>query len=813
MIEKKYNALEVEAKWQKNWTQSQVYAFKRESNQKPVFSVDTPPPYVSSSHLHVGHAMSYIQAEIITRFRRMQGYNVFYPMGFDDNGLPTERFVEKKYKINKQEISRGDFISLCLQETEKGRQIYHNIWDKLGIGVDWSLSYSTIGNRAQYVSQKSFLELFKDGFVYRENAPSFWCTFCGTALAQADLDDEQCEGVMYHIIFQAVETKQSLTIATTRPEMLPACVALYVHPNDERFIQFVGKTAVVPYMQHAVPILTHTDVDRDIGTGIMMVCTWGDAQDVQKWKQDKLITRVLLTTDGKLTDIAGSLKGLSVLQARSIIVQSLQEQSLIVNQEAVKYIKNVHERCGTQVEFVASPQWFIKILDHKDDFLQRGKELTWLPEFMQEKYRAWVECLKWDWCISRSRFYGVPIPVWYCQACGEIVLPDEDMLPIDPREHQPSKLSCSKCQGRILEAEQQVLDTWMTSSLTPLINSDWGAEDRFMEIIYPMSLRVQAFEIIRTWLFYTVVKSHYHTNSLPWKNVMISGWGLDSNGKKMSKSKGNFVAIETVLQHYPADAIRWWATNAGLGHNLRYTEEDIKNGRKVVIKLWNVARFIEALLSDNDVVPESVISVFSDRWILAELQHVIKNCTTSLSACDYNAARISLEKFFWVKYCDNYLELCKDRTWHPEKYPDTDITSMTFTLHYTLDTLLKLMAPFLPFVTEEIYHNVFKVAEHTSIHTCEWPVTNTGYDNNELLEIGEIFVELLNKVRHFKSQVVGDYRGTISAISLHTENKLIQQMLPDLIGIANACHGTLNQNLTSGQLYETTHPDVKLTLQ
>ena len=541
-MDKKYDAKTVELKWRQEWEKTGIYSFDK-SGDKPVFSVDTPPPYVSSAHLHVGHAMSYIQAEIITRFRRMQGYNVFYPMGFDDNGLPTERFVEKKYKINKAKISRQEFIDLCLQETTAGAEIYKSIWQKLGIGVDWSLTYNTIGREAQRVAQKSFLDLFKKGLVYRESAPSFWCTKCETALAQADLEGEEIDGVMHYINFNS-SSGQKLTIATTRPEMLPACVALYVHPNDDRYFDLIGTTAEVPLFNQKVDILTHSDVDLETGTGLMMVCTWGDGEDIKKWKENGLATRALISTNGRLTDIADQFQGLTIAQARSAIVKLLSERGFIVKQANITHNVNVHERCGTPIEFLASPQWFVKILDHKDKFLQRGNELNWLPDFMRRRYEDWIQGLKWDWCISRNRFYGVPFPVWYCDNCGSIVLPPEQLLPVDPRESAPDVLHCSNCQATALSPELQVMDTWMTSSLTPLINVHWGTKNSSVGKIYPMNLRVQAFEIIRTWLFYTVVKSQYHTESLPWKSVMISGWGLDAQGKKMSKSKGNFVAIE-----------------------------------------------------------------------------------------------------------------------------------------------------------------------------------------------------------------------------------------------------------------------------
>lgn len=793
-MNKHYKPKDIESKWQEIWARHGIYAFDR-IGDRPVFSIDTPPPYVSAAHLHSGHAMSYIQAEIITRFRRMQGYNVFYPMGFDDNGLPTERYVEEKYKIDKSMISRKEFNELCLRETAIGAENYRKIWESLAIGVDWSLMYSTIGERAQKIAQRSFIDLFNKGLIYREDSPSFWCPNCVTALAQADLEDEEAEGTMFYITFVA-SSGEHLTVATTRPELLPACVALYVNPSDERYKHLVGKQAEVPLFGYEVSILTHADVMPDFGTGLMMVCSWGDADDVKKWKENKLDSRILIDKTGRLTEIAGKFSGLSIQEAREEIIHSLKEKEYIVREEPIVHTRNVHERCGTPVEFVSSPQWFIKMLEHRDEFLGRGEELEWFPFFMKERYKHWVQGLKWDWCISRDRYYGVPFPVWYCTNCGQVAFPEDKNLPVDPRDSCSEGLVCGNCDSKSFVPENQVMDTWMTSSLTPLINASWGDDDNLISKIYPMDLRVQAFEIIRTWLFYTIVKSQYHTETLPWKSVMISGWGLDKEGKKMSKSQGNFVAIEEVIDKYSADAIRWWSTGSGLGQNLRYTEEDIQNGQKIVTKLWNAARFVKMILDQfKDIELSNEKSSFSDRWITAELRGLINEHTEALEKCDYNKARILLEKFFWIKYCDNYLELCKDRSWYPEKYSQSQLSSLVTTLRFTLETLLKLFAPILPYVTEEIYHLLFNCEESQSIHLSVWPTAQLLPTDSDLRKLSPMLIDMIGRIRHFKTKVIQSYRAEISSLSLLTDNPLLQESVSDLAGIANAKEFFINQRV------------------
>lgn len=758
----------------------------KQIDDRIIFSVDTPPPYVSASHLHVGHIMSYSQAEFIVRYKRMQGYRVFYPIGFDDNGLPTERFVEQKYKVDKSKISRSDFIKLCLKETKLGAQTYKNLWRLLGISVDWTKTYSTIDKHSQRISQWSFIDLYKKGKIIRREGPIAWCPHCQTALAQADLEDKQEKGFLNYIEFTIplpflppLKEGRKLVIATTRPELLGACVALYYHPQDKRYQRLKGKKAMVPLFNYQVPILTNKTVDPKFGTGLMMVCTFGDKDDIAKWQKDKLATRALFDRKGRITSLGKPYQGLTIKQAREKIIGDLKKQGYFKNQEPIEHTLNVHERCSTPAEFIQTKQWFIKLLNAKKEFLKRGRQLKWHPEYMRQKYEDWVHNLNWDWCISRQRYYGVPFPVWYCNQCQEPILAQEQDLPVDPTEDKPSVKKCPKCGYNKFKPENDVMDTWATSSLTPVIisaisnNKTLSAATPDREL-YPSTLRPQAFEIIRTWLFYTVVKSHYHHNHLPFRDVMISGHGLDAQGRKISKRLGNFKNPEKIIDQYGADALRYWATGATLGENLRYNEDEVKKGKRTVTKIFNAARFALMHLCHSEHSEESQLDSTvhnyprdpsvatlhqydktdlepADKWILHHLNQAIKQTTDFFDNYEYAKARNIIDNFFWHITADNYLEFIKYRLYGKDKRSAKTAQQTLFTV--MLNTL-KLYAPILPFITEEIYQGYFKqFKKQKSIHISLWPKPQKSWrQSKKFLNEFDKVLNLINNIRKYKSE-------------------------------------------------------------
>ncbi len=698
----------------KFWQQNKVYSFEHAST-KPIFSIDTPPPYVSADHLHAGHIMSYGQADFIARFKRMQGFNVFYPMGFDDNGLPTERFVEKKYNVDKAHSSREEFIKLCLKETEQGAKTYRDLWEKLGISVDWSRTYSTINPVATKVSQWSLIDLYRKGALYRDTLPVLWCTHCETALAQADLEDKEENGKLYHVLFTS-ESGQALPIATTRPELIPACVALYAHPNDQRYAELIGTKALVPLLNYSVPILSSDEVLMEFGTGLMMVSTWGDKEDVMKWQKNQLTTRAIIEPNGILNQLASPYQELKLNAARTKIVEDLHTAKLLTKEEDIVHTKQVHERCSTAVEFILSKQWFIRIKDKKSTWLEYGKKIAWHPASRYNDYQVWVESLQWDWCISRQRFYGVPLPIWYCKQCQEPKFASEDQLPVDPSNTKPHS-PCQNCSFTEFYPELDVADTWATSSCTPFLLAALSSDSKEKIPPLPISVRPNAFEIIRTWDLYSIVKSYYHFGDIPFENIMVSGHGLDQQGRKISKRLGNYTPSDKLIAEHGADSIRYWATGARLGQNLRFNIEEINKGKKTIMKLWNVAKFF-SLYPTTKPAHEIPNLEAMDIWILTELNSTIAATTKSFESYEYAKAREAISNFFWSQLADYYIEFIKYRLNGDD---NTSKQAAQSTLGTVLQTVLKLFAPILPYITEEIYQHLFSLTPKESIHLSIWP--------------------------------------------------------------------------------------------
>jgi valyl-tRNA synthetase len=720
-----YDHRAVEAAARALWEAHDVYRYDPGgADGAPTFSVDTPPPYVSAAHLHVGHAMSYSQPDFIARYRRMRGERVFYPIGFDDNGLPTERYVEQAYGVRAVDMSRAEFVALCLAETKRTAARYEDLWRRLGLSLDWSLRYSTIDARCQRTAQTAFVRLHEAGYVRRAAEPILWCTEDRTSLAQADVEDLERTSRLYTIRFG-----EDLLVATTRPELLPACVALYHHPADARYAELA--TARVPLFDYEVPVLADEDVDPGYGTGLMMVCTFGDSEDVLRWRRDHLALRLVVEPDGHLGELAGEFAGLTVSQGRSAIVKALDEAGRLAGSVTLRQVVGVHERCQTPIEFQIRPQWFVAVRENADRFRIRAAELEWIPPFMQRRLEDWIDGLKWDWNITRQRRYGVPFPVWFCASCDAPVLARLEDLPVDPLTDSPPVTACPSCAAGELAADPDVMDTWMVSSLTPQINDGWalGGTD---PALAPMSIRVQAFEIIRTWLFYSVVQSELLFGRLPWRTALISGWGLSEQGKKLSKrdldrsteADGyNRYVPDDVMGKYGADALRLWATRGRIGTDLKYNEKDIRTGRKFAVKLWNVGRFLSLNLGDfsperTAVVPAGERDIV-DRWVLAHLAGAVGEATAALEGYDYHQAHQAASRMFWSIYADRYIEMIKDRAGD---------ASARWTLWESYRVLLGLFAPFAPFVTEHMYQRFYRDHEDAvSLHLTRWPAADPGW--------------------------------------------------------------------------------------
>jgi valyl-tRNA synthetase len=765
-MEKHYDAQTAEPKWQEHWEKHKINAFDRQS-KKPIYSIDTPPPTVSG-RMHLGHSFSYAQQDFIARYKKMAGFNVFYPFGTDGNGLPTQLLIERTKKVRAVEMGREKFRKFCMQTLDKEiRPDFIKDWKKLGMSCDFEILYKTIEDHARKISQKSFIDLYKIGREYRKEAPAMWCPKCQTAISQVECQDAELSSHFNDIVFKVDD--QELLIATTRPELLPACVAVFYHPQDTRYKNLNGKKATVPLFDFEVPIMEDERADPEKGTGIVMCCTFGDTTDMEWQKAHNLPIKAAITKDGKMTELAGKYQGMKMKQARKQMIMDMQETGLLKNQKPISHTVNVHERCGTEIEYIHSKQWFIKYLDLKEDMIKWGRELKWYPDHMRHRYENWVNGLQWDWCISRQIYFGIPFPVWYCGDCDEILIAREDDLPVDPLTDKPPAETCPKCSSEKIIPEKDIINTWATSSLSPQIAAALVPE--MYDKLYPMSMRPQAHDIITFWLFNTVVKSQMHNNVNPWKDCVISGWALDPKGKKMSKSKGNVIDPEKMMQKYSADCLRFWAAGSKLGEDLPFQEKDLVTGKKMVTKLWNASKFALMHIGEYDNTKPQKLHP-TDIWLLSKLNYLVHNCTQTFDKYEYSKAKQDTENFFWNVFCDYYLEIIKDRLYNPDKRGEEQRQSAQYTLYTTLLTLLKLIAPIMPHITEEIYHQHFiKHEKHKSIHHNDWPNYDKEITDPEIVEAGDIMIEIIAKVRKHKTDNKLSLAAPVKKLTIEKEKE------------------------------------------
>lgn len=761
---KKYNAEETEIKWSKLWEEQGTYRYRPDVSRSKTYVIDTPPPTVSGS-LHVGHVFSYTQTDIIVRFKRMRGFNIYYPMGWDDNGLPTERRIQNLFNVicdptlsytenilvpkeKRAAISRKNFIQLCDRQTKIDEQKYEALWRRLGLSIDWSQQYATIDKKSQKTSQLSFLDLLQKGYAYNKYEPTSWDTDFQTAIAQAEMEDRERESYFYQIKFLIKETGASINIATTRPELLPACIAIVANPEDERYKKYFGLTVISPLFSAEIPFIASNHAIAEKGTGCLMVCTFGDNEDFQFWKKSelKLPLRQVLGKHGKFLDISFTkekglflssnpelanrnyqrLHSLNVQNARKEIVSLLKENNFLVGEplktnQTVKY----YEKGDKPIELIPVRQWFIKVMDYKKEFLEQGRKIKWHPESMRLRFEQWVEALNQDWSISRQRYFGVPFPIWYKidkdgnPDYSAPILPKETDLPVDPLADCPEGFQESqRNQPNGFMGDPDVMDTWATSSVTPFINSSWKQNSERHHHLFPADLRPQAHEIIRTWAFYTIAKAWMHEIEIPWRDIAISGWVVDPNKNKMSKSKGNIIEPEKIIQNYSADATRYWAAKARLGNDTLYDENVFKIGKKLETKILNATRFVNSFLPgihfEKLSPPQSLDPIDSD-W-LCILFDMVEEATIQLENLNYAFALELIEKTFW-EFCDDFIEIIKARTYQDSTNLST--LSAKYSLKFSMGIFLKLFAPYMPFLTEELWSQDNSTVK--SIHVSLWP--------------------------------------------------------------------------------------------
>ncbi len=767
------------------WQENNVYSYVPEST-KEVFSIDTPPPTVSGS-LHIGHVYSYTHADLVARYKRLKGFNVFYPMGFDDNGLPTERFVEKKNATKAHLMKRSAFIELCLQETETVEKLFENLWQQLGLSIDWTKVYSTISAPVRRIAQYGFIDLYNKGLVYRKEEPALYCTTCRTSVAQAELDGVEVNTTFNNIIFRTQDGEE-LVIATTRPELLAACVGVFYHPDDERYKHLHGRFAITPIYEKRVKIMADDKVDPAKGTGLVMCCTFGDVTDIYWFKTHQLPFVQVIGLDGRWTQHAGPLAGMQAHEARKKIIELLTINEALREQKSITHNVNTHERCKQEIEYQVLSQWFVKILDHKEEFLALADQINWHPSFMKSRYRDWVSNLNWDWCISRQRFFGIAFPAWHCQDCGHTMLAELAQLPIDPQEQAYPGGICPKCKSINILPDTDVMDTWNTSGHTPHINMHWpeGSADN---ITFPMSMRPQAHDIIRTWAFYTIIKAHYHNKSIPWRDIVISGHVLAGKGEKISKSKENSkMTPEGLLSTYPADVIRYWAACGKLGADTAFSENQLKIGQRLITKMWNAFRFITEHVDLNNVEKMPVTDTLN-QWVTDSISTTYSRYQELFDQYEYHAALECVERFFWNDFCDNYLELVKDQFFNPEKYTPTLRAETQFVLSEVGFALLQLFAPFLPHLTETLYQQLYKNKEQAiSLHITTLNNSRFGYQFATSRSCMNAVIELVGRIRRLKSEKQLSLKTELAHLTIHwPDAKLLAEIKKQeavLVGIS-----------------------------
>lgn len=765
-MEKRYDHLTCDAQMRDLWQKTKTYQHTIQGFAP--FTIDTPPPTVSGS-LHIGHIFSYTQTDIIARYKRMTGHNVLYPFGFDDNGLPTERFVEKKHKTNVGKIGREKFIELCLQTTEETKETFINLWKTIGISANFDKTYSTISKDIQKISQESFVRLVQDGYCYIKEEPALYCTRCRTTVAQAELDDTEHATTFNDLAFTSTDG-QPLTIATTRPELLPSCVALLYHPDDKRYTHLKDQKAIVPIFGQEVPILQDDLVAMDKGTGLVMVCTFGDKNDIEWFKKHKLPFKQSIGLNGKMNAEAGPLADLPIKEARKKILELLQEKNLVLKQEHIQHTVQVHERCGHDIEYAILPQWFINIVEHKQKFLDAAEQIEWNPAHMKARFIDWVTNLSWDWCISRQRVFGIPFPVWYCNDCNEILTAKIKDLPIDP-QHTPYAGPCTQCGGNNIRPEKDVMDTWNTSSLTPFIVKQLfnDAQSPFEDTTFlPMNMRPQAHDIIRTWAFYTIIKGWMHCKQTPWHKIVISGYVLSEQKEKISKSKGNApTEPEQLLKLYAPDAIRFWTASGTLGQDIAFSPDQIKIGQKLMNKLWNAFKFAAMNLEDyQHTFDEPGQLGVVNQWIIDKTSTALTDYKKYLEKHEFGLALQSIEKLFWQDFCDNYVEIIKDQFFNPDNYNEQDITATKWTLYTTCFKILQMYAPYMPHITEYLYQQLFaQTFNISSLHITQLPVAQNINEQNQAAM--NIILELIAHVRKLKTEHQLSLRTEIKTLTVH----------------------------------------------
>jgi valyl-tRNA synthetase len=751
-LPKKYNFAEIERKWQRKWEEMGIYRFDWNDKARPTFGVDTPPPY-PSGEFHMGNVLNWTYFDIVARYKRMRGYNVLFPQGWDCHGLSIEVQVEKEHNLRKREVPLDKFRKWCEQLVEKYIAMMKEGVVRLGCSVDWTMEYRTMNPDYWRRTQLSFILLHKKGFMYQGTHPVNWCPRCETAIADAEVDYEKHEGRLHYIRFPLENSKAYLLIATTRPEFIPACVAVAVNPSDARFNKYIGKRIVVPIVNRPVAIIPDEGVDPSFGTGVVMICTYGDKEDVKTVLKHKLPVIMLLTENGRINENGGKYAGLSINEARKATVQDLAAAGLLEKTERLQQEIGVCDRCKTHVEILERKQWFMKTRILTDSVEKAANEVVWYPDYMKTRLVDWARSLDWDWVISRQRVFATPIPVWYCKNCGEVIVAKEEWVPIDPKLENPRINQCPKCGSSEFIPERDVFDTWMDSSITCAVHAGWPDRPDWRRL-FPADVHPSGIDIIRTWAYYLMVRHLALFDEKPYKSCLINGMVLGSDGRKMSKSLKNYAASPEVLDKYGSDATRQWAAGGGAtGSDIPFRWPDVEYGRRFLVKLWNVSSFASKLL--KDYTPGKIERALQplDKWILSKAARLTRTLTEAMEKCQFNIAVEEIRNFTWHVFCDCYVEAVKDRLYRPEVHGEAKKAAAQHVLYQVLYCILQLLAPVAPHLTEEIYQVMY--AEHKgyrSLQLSPWPESEQASVDEQAEKRGDLIMAVITEVRREKAE-------------------------------------------------------------
>jgi valyl-tRNA synthetase len=788
-LSREFDILAIEKKWQNRWEEMGLYHFDWKDRTRPSFSIDTPPPYPSGD-LHMGNLLNWTYFDILARYKRMNGFNVHFPQGWDCHGLGIEIQVEKENGIKKREMPPDNFRQLCEKLVKKYIAIMKEGIMRLGCSNDWTLEYRTMDPDYWRRTQLSFILLHKKGFMYQGTHPVNWCPRCETAIADAEVDYEQRDGTLHYLRFAVENSDEYIRIATTRPELIPACVAVAVHPEDTRFFKYKDRRLKVPETERTVPIIFDETIDPSFGTGAVMICTYGDKADVKTVIRHKLPVIIILAENGRINQDGGKYAGLTSLEARKAIVADLAKEGLLEKTEKITQEIGLCDRCDSPVEILQLRQWFMKTRELTDRVEKAANQVLWYPDYMKVRLIDWARSLDWDWVISRQRVFGTPIPTWYCKKCNETILAEENWVPIDPKTEKPRITQCPKCGSSEFIPELDVFDTWMDSSISCAVHAGWP-DSKDWKRLFPADVHPSGIDIIRTWAYYLMVRHLALFDEAPYKSCLINGMVLGADGRKMSKSLKNYVATPEVLDKRGADAARQWAAGGGTtGSDIPFRWPDVEYSWRFLIKLWNAAGFVSKLLADytTDGKTKPVLQPL-DKWILSKCERLTGKVTDALEKCQFNLALEELRNFTWHTFCDCYLEAVKDRLYNPEIYGQEKRKAAQYALHVVLERVLKLLSPIIPHVTEEIFQTLYVDEKNPlSIHVSPWPTTDEKLVNEEAEKQGDMVVAIITEVRREKSEKHLPLNAKIVKLTIYAGEKTITEMITQgRVDIAGAC--------------------------